>query len=114
MKEIRQVFHDLDYEILSMKEAGIELEVEETGSTFEENALLKAAAIAKQCDDIVLADDSGIKNRVFILPDIWDMILRMITRIKRYWKSLLMFRDSSVVQDSSVRLRQYFPMDIRL
>lgn len=61
MREIRQVFHDLDYAILSMKEAGIELEVEETGSTFEENALLKASAIAKQCGDIVLADDSGLE-----------------------------------------------------
>lgn len=61
MKEIREVLKDLDYEILSMKEAGVELEVEETGSTFEENALLKASAIAKLCNDIVLADDSGLE-----------------------------------------------------
>lgn len=61
MKEIREVLKDLDYEILSMKEAGVELEVEETGSTFEENALLKASAIAGHCNDIVLADDSGLE-----------------------------------------------------
>ena len=61
MKEIREVLKDLDYEIFSMKEAGLELEVEETGSTFEENALLKASAIAKLCNDIVLADDSGLE-----------------------------------------------------
>lgn len=61
MIEIREIFADLDYEICSMKEAGIAVEVEENGSTFEENAMLKAKAIAEQCQDIVLADDSGLE-----------------------------------------------------
>ena len=61
MQEIREVLADTDYEILSMKEAGVAVDVDETGTTFEENALLKAKAIAAKCDDIVLADDSGLE-----------------------------------------------------
>ena len=61
MKEIREVLQDTDYEILSMKEAGVEVDVEETGTTFEENAMLKAEGIAKLCDAVVLADDSGLE-----------------------------------------------------
>lgn len=61
MKEIRQILKDLGMEILSMKEAGITADVEENGSTFEENALIKAKAIAALTDAVVLADDSGLE-----------------------------------------------------
>ena len=61
MKEIREIYGDLDYEILSMKEAGIDVDIVEDGKTFEDNALIKASAIAKQCDAIVFADDSGLE-----------------------------------------------------
>ena len=61
MIEIRQILGDLGWEILSMKEAGISAEIEENGTTFEENALIKATEVAKYCDDIVLADDSGLE-----------------------------------------------------
>lgn len=61
MIEIRQILGDLGWEILSMKEAGITAEIEENGTTFEENALIKATEVAKYCDDIVLADDSGLE-----------------------------------------------------
>ena len=62
MNEIKEIMADLDYEILSMKEAGVEAEVEENGTTFEENALIKARAVAaKLPDDIVMADDSGLE-----------------------------------------------------
>ena len=68
MREIRQIMEGLPYEILSMKEASLETEVEETGTTFEENALLKARAIAEKAkaegvytDAIVMADDSGFE-----------------------------------------------------
>lgn len=63
MREIRMILKDCDYEILSMKEAGIEVEVEENGKTFEENALIKAKAIKECCPDadVVLADDSGLE-----------------------------------------------------
>ena len=61
MREIRAIFADLGMEVLSMKEAGILLEVEEKGRTFEENARIKAAAVAECCQGIVLADDSGLE-----------------------------------------------------
>lgn len=62
MKEIREIMADLHCEILSMKEAGIVIEIEEDGETFEENAQIKARAIAERAKDaIVLADDSGLE-----------------------------------------------------
>lgn len=62
MKEIRMILADLGMPILSMKEAGISVDVVEDGTTFEENALIKATEIAKEVDNcIVLADDSGLE-----------------------------------------------------
>ena len=62
MKEIRMILADLGMPILSMKEAGIDVDVKENGTTFEENALIKATEIAKYVDNaIVLADDSGLE-----------------------------------------------------
>ena len=61
MREIRDILGDLGYEICSMKEAGIDVEIEENGQTFEENALIKARAVAACCRDLVLADDSGLE-----------------------------------------------------
>ena len=61
MKEIRMILSDLDAEILSMKEAGIEADIKEDGTTFEENAVIKAKAVAAYTDAIVLADDSGLE-----------------------------------------------------
>lgn len=61
MREITQIMADMDVEIKSMKEAGIFIDIEENGTTFEENALIKARAIAKEANAIVLADDSGLE-----------------------------------------------------
>lgn len=61
MKEIREIMSDMDVEILSMKEAGIETDIVENGATFAENAQIKAKAVAAHTDDIVLADDSGLE-----------------------------------------------------
>lgn len=61
MKEIRMILGDLDYEILSMKEAGIKADIVEDGKTFEENAMIKATAISKMAGCLVLADDSGLE-----------------------------------------------------
>ena len=60
MKEIRMILADLGMEILSMKEAKVQLEIEENGSTFGENAEIKAQALWNITKDIVLADDSGL------------------------------------------------------
>lgn len=65
MKEIREILADLQVEIQSMKEAGIEADIVENGSTFEENARIKAESVAKELPEgeqaIVLADDSGLE-----------------------------------------------------
>ncbi len=61
MKEIREILGREGLEILSQKEAGIVNDAEENGSTFEENALIKARAVAAETDALVLADDSGLE-----------------------------------------------------
>lgn len=61
MVEIRHILSDLPVEVLSMKEAGIFVDVVEDGKTFEENAVIKARAIMEQCGEVVLADDSGLE-----------------------------------------------------
>lgn len=61
MKEIRMILGDLDYEILSMKEAGIDVDIVEDGETFEDNAKIKATTISKMANCVVLADDSGLE-----------------------------------------------------
>lgn len=61
MREVRMILADLGLEILSLKEAGITADVEENGTTFEENAVIKATEIMKRTGEIVLADDSGLE-----------------------------------------------------
>ncbi len=58
LREIAQIFQG--YEILSMQEAGFTDDIEENGSTFEENALIKARAVSRALGVNALADDSGI------------------------------------------------------
>lgn len=61
MREIRKILGDLDAEICSMKEAGIQIDIVEDGRTFEENAVIKAKAVAAKTEAVVLADDSGLE-----------------------------------------------------
>ena len=61
MREIRDILGDLDYEILSMKEAGVDVEIIEDGKTFEENAIIKAKTVMEATGCLVLADDSGLE-----------------------------------------------------
>lgn len=66
MREIQMIMADLGLGIQSMKEAGIDMEIAENGTTFEENAMIKASAIAQELKTrnvqaIVLADDSGLE-----------------------------------------------------
>ena len=67
MKEIREILDGLTFlgekvQILSMKEAGIDIDIIEDGTTFEENAMIKARAVAGAAKEaIVLADDSGLE-----------------------------------------------------
>ena len=60
LREVKKILADLDMDIVSMKEEGIQIDVNENGATFAENAQIKATAIGAHTDAIVLADDSGL------------------------------------------------------
>ena len=61
VREVKEILRDMNVEIISMKEAGIDLDIEEDGTTFEENALIKARAVCKLTGNITIADDSGLE-----------------------------------------------------
>ena len=68
LREIKEIMEGLPYNIVSMKEAGLETDVDETGTSFEENSIIKAKAIAEKAakteeyrDALVMADDSGFE-----------------------------------------------------
>lgn len=60
IREIKKILGKIGFEIFSQKEIGLALEVEETGTTFEENALLKARAAMQHTGMCAIADDSGL------------------------------------------------------
>ena len=60
MREVRLILQDLGFPVLSMKEAGVSLDIEENGTTFAENAMIKAREVWEKTGGIVLADDSGL------------------------------------------------------
>ena len=59
--EIKAILGEDKFEVVTMKEAGIDVEIVEDGNTFAENALIKARTVAKFTDAIVMADDSGLE-----------------------------------------------------
>lgn len=59
--EVKEILKDKNVEIVSLKEAGIDVDVEENGTTFEENALIKARAVCKMTGSVTMADDSGLE-----------------------------------------------------
>ncbi len=61
IKEISEILKDFPYEVLSMESVGLNIDIEETGSTFEENALIKASEISRITGETVMADDSGLE-----------------------------------------------------
>lgn len=63
IREIREILQDIPLPVVSMREAGVDVDVEENGETYEQNALIKARAVAALAspEDIVMADDSGLE-----------------------------------------------------
>lgn len=61
MDEIKMIMADTGFEILSMRDLDINIDIEENGETFEENAIIKAKAICEITGEMVLADDSGLE-----------------------------------------------------
>lgn len=61
MKEIRMILGDLGYDIVSLNDLHLDIEIEENGTTFEENAIIKAKTIMEATNEMVMADDSGLE-----------------------------------------------------
>ncbi len=61
VKEIKAVLGDLPVEVYTMGEVGLDMDIEENGTTFEANAIIKAEALTEYTDAIVIADDSGLE-----------------------------------------------------
>lgn len=61
LEELREIYADLPYVLVDLDDLGVTLEVEETGDTFQENAVLKALACAEATGMLSLADDSGLE-----------------------------------------------------
>lgn len=61
LREYRTLLRGISYELISLPEAGIKSSVEENGKSFEENARLKAEALATESNMLTLADDSGLE-----------------------------------------------------
>ncbi|MGG1105659.1 XTP/dITP diphosphatase [Bacillus subtilis] len=60
VKEFKEILEPRGYDVKSLAEIGFTEEIEETGHTFEENAILKAEAVVKAVNKMVIADDSGL------------------------------------------------------
>lgn len=61
IKEFKKIFEDTKFELISMEEIGFNEDIEETGTTFKENALIKAKTISEKFNVISIADDSGLE-----------------------------------------------------
>lgn len=63
VREVKMMLEDanIDMELVTLKEAGIDIEIEENGTTFEENAIIKAKTIMEMTGNIAMADDSGLE-----------------------------------------------------
>lgn len=60
-KDFEAIFAPLGFEVLTLFDVAPDMDIEETGTTFEENAILKAEAVAKRLNAFVIADDSGLQ-----------------------------------------------------
>lgn len=61
LKEIKEIMKDTEYKVFSLDDLNLNVNIEEDGQTYEENALKKAKEICKLANKIVLADDSGLE-----------------------------------------------------
>lgn len=61
LKEIHEILSDFEFDLISMKDAGLDMDIEENGTTFEENSFIKAKEVLKVSNKIVIADDSGLE-----------------------------------------------------
>ena len=74
VKEMAALLSDIpDLKLITLTEAGIDADIEENGTTFEENALIKARTVCKLSGQPSLADDSGLSvDALFGAPGIYS------------------------------------------
>jgi len=73
LEEIRNILKDKGIEVLSMAEAGLNIDIEETGTTFTENALIKAREVCRLTGHAAIADDSGLEVEALNgEPGVWS------------------------------------------
>jgi len=91
MEEYSEMLSPLGFKVSSLKEYDIELNVEETGSTFEENSLIKARFISKILPNkIVLADDSGLEIKALNgFPGIYSARFMEDRPYPEKWKEII-------------------------
>ena len=61
VREVKMMMEDFGVDFVTMKDAGIDIDIVEDGKTFEENAIIKAKTIMEATGEIALADDSGLE-----------------------------------------------------
>ena len=61
VREVNMMMEDFDVELCTMKAAGVDVEIVEDGTTFEENAVIKAKTVMEITGEIAIADDSGLE-----------------------------------------------------
>ena len=115
VKEVKEILKG--YDIISMKEAGIDVDIEENGTTFEENALIKARAIMKLTGQITMADDSGLEiDYLNKAPGVYSarfMGHDTSYDIKLLYRSLRALREVTEADASYVQLQSVFQMDVK-
>ena len=100
MREVRMILGDLGAEILSLKEAGIQAEAEENGTTFEENAVIKAKEIMEKTGALVLADDSGLSvDALYGAPGIYSARYGFDDSLDDWGRLLLLLKNMKNVPD---------------
>ena len=106
LREVREILSPLGYDVISQSEAGADFEADENGTTFEENAEIKARAIYDMYKCPVIADDSGLSvDALNGAPGIYSA--RYAEEGKRCLKILSEMENSRSIIPSSMRFFRY-------
>ncbi len=102
LEEIRKITQLFDMELLLQSDLGVDIDVEETGTTFEENSLLKAEAVMKATGLPALADDSGIAvDALNGAPGIYSARYGFDETLDDWGRLLLLLKNTEQVPDGS-------------
>ncbi len=105
IREMKSILTPFGFDVISQSESGFNLDVEETGTTFEENSLLKAQALYDVCKCAVIADDSGLEvDFLNKAPGVYSARYggENLTDIQRYQK-VLKELDGVLIQNRTAR-----------